>query len=551
MRMKPPQIKHLSIQRLHQKLNDRIFAVPKLQREFVWDGRKAATLFDSMYRNMPIGMILVWETKRKHYDLLRQKLHILPPFNTENPYGWFLVDGQQRLSVIHEAFEGSLRTNSSGTEIDFGKICFGLEPDEDGQFFAYRKPVHRQLVPLKDVLSSDWRRRFSNLPQHLIKRIGNCRKQVLSYQVPVVVAQSEHLEEVREIFLRINSQGMKISAADRAFARASRVDLRDMAHTLRAGLNDHFRDLDFNVVLQGFAFVTPEREIDLGQRALEATTRWWENRMEADGQQSHFYKRWQAYRKAFGKSVDYLYNTFNVINSAFLPSTNMVATLAVFFFYHPAAPNAKQAKEIRKWFWATGVGKRYSGRGFRTNVIDDVAFFQTLGMNKRKSFRFEELGDPQDILRTEYTKRAAITNAFYCLLAGRKPAYITNGQPIPSTQYASRANRSDRHHIFPKAMLNTFGIRQTEYNSLCNICFVVAEENQQFGMKRPDRYLAEFQSKRHFARAMRSHLIPYDPSSGLFTKGVRLAFKQFCKSRLRVICRAFEAEAGIKLFRKS
>ncbi len=550
--MKPPQIKHLSIQRLHQRLTERIFAVPKLQREFVWDGRKAAMLFDSILKNMPIGMILVWETKRKHYDLLRQKLNILPPFNTDNPVGWFLVDGQQRLSVIHEAFEGGLRVNSSGTEIDFGRICFVVEPDEDdNQTFAYRKPVPRQFVPLRDILSSNWRRRLSGYPQHLIKRIGKCRVHVLKYRVPVVFTHSEQLEEVREIFLRINSLGMKISAADRAFARASRVDLRDLAHELRAGIHPGFQDLDFNVILQGFAFVTSEREIDLGQRALEATIRWWEKRIEVDGQESQFYKRWRDYRKAFGKAVDYLSTTFNVLNSALLPSTYMAATLAVFFYHHPAMPDPKQRKEIRKRFWATGVGQRYSGRGFRTNVTQDVKLFTRLATKKRISFSYHDRIDPHEIMRTEYTKRAALTSAFYCLLAGRKPTYITNGQPVPPMHYASRANRSDRHHIFPKGMLNSYGFRQSQYNSLCNICFVVAEENQQFGMRRPSTYLDEFRTKRHFARAMRSHLIPYDADSGLFTKGVQRAFKQFCNARLRLICRAFETEAGIKLFRKS
>lgn len=552
--MKAPQIQHLSIRRLHQLLAERVFAVPKLQREFVWDGRKAATLFDSIVKNMPVGMILVWETKRKHFDLLRQNLNILPPFDTDSPYGWFLVDGQQRLSVIHEAFEGSSRKNSSGKEVDFGRICFVLQPHEvdDGHVFAYRKPLPREYVPLKDILSSNWQRRFSGYPKQLLNRIGICRNQILSYRVPTVVTHSEDLEEVREIFLRINSQGMKISSADRAFARASRVDLRHLAHVLRAGVNKEFQDIDFSIVLQGFAFVTPERQTDVGQRALEATIRWWENQIDSEGKESNFYKRWHDYRKAFGKAVDHLNsrNEFNCVNSAFLPSANMVATLAVFFFHHPSAPDARQRKEIRKWFWATGVGQRYSGRGFRTNLLQDVKFFERLAKTGKALFQFDDLIDPNDILRTEYTKRSALANAFYCLLAGRKPCYVANGEPIPETLYASRANRSDRHHIFPRQLLANYGFTHREYNSLCNICFIVAEENQRFGMKRPDRYLDEFRTKKHFARTMRSHLIPHQIESGLFNQSVKLAFRQFCKSRLSVVCRAFEEEAGIKLFRK-
>lgn len=501
---------------------------------------------------MPIGMILVWETKRRHYDLLRQNLHILPPFNTDNSYGWFIVDGQQRLSVIHEAFEGTTRKNSSGKEIDFGRICLVLQ-DSDGQedqAIVYRRPVNRQYVAVKDVLSPHWRSRFSGYPKWLLKRVRDCRDKILDYRVPIVVAHSEQLDDVREIFLRINSQGMKISAADRAFARASRVDLRDLAHELRAGVNSEFQDLDFNVILQGLAFVTHEREIDVGQRALDATIRWWENRISSDGQKSAFYKRWADYRKAFGKAVDYLHAYFGVISSDFLPSTNMVPALAVFFYYHPAAPNTRQRKEIRKWFWATGVGQRYSGRGFRKNLLHDVDFFRRLATTANAAFQFRERVDPGEILRAEYTQRAALTNAFYCLLIRQGPCYVANGEPVPPTRYASRANRSDRHHIFPRALLASYGLSHREYNSLCNICFIVAEENQQFGMKRPDRYLEGYRKSRHFARTMSSHLIPHASDSGLFTPGVKKAYKQFTKARLRLICRTFEQEAGIKLFKK-
>ena len=83
-----------------------------------------------------------------------------------------------------------------------------------------------------------------------------------------------------------------------------------------------------------------------------------------------------------------------------------------------------------------------------------------------------------------------------------------------------------------------------------NICFLVAEENQIFGSRSPRAYLADFKGKRFFSRAMRSHLIPCDEKSGLWTRGVGSAFRQFRKRRLQIICKAFEEEAGIRLFRR-
>ena len=60
------------------------FAIPKLQREFVWDGPKAAKLLDSINAHMPIGVVMIWETPRSQRLFLRHQYHILPAFNPRN-----------------------------------------------------------------------------------------------------------------------------------------------------------------------------------------------------------------------------------------------------------------------------------------------------------------------------------------------------------------------------------------------------------------------------------------------------------------------------------
>jgi len=102
--MKPPELTTWRISRLHNLLLSRCFAVPKLQRNFVWDAARAAKLMDSVYRDMPIGSIFLWEMDRKSANLIRQSADVLPSFYNGNPKIWFVIDGQQRLSVIHQAF---------------------------------------------------------------------------------------------------------------------------------------------------------------------------------------------------------------------------------------------------------------------------------------------------------------------------------------------------------------------------------------------------------------------------------------------------------------
>ena len=57
MSHKPIDIKAKRRSQLIEYIDEGRFAIPKLQREFVWDGPKAAKLFDSMFTpHMPIGV---------------------------------------------------------------------------------------------------------------------------------------------------------------------------------------------------------------------------------------------------------------------------------------------------------------------------------------------------------------------------------------------------------------------------------------------------------------------------------------------------------------
>ena len=186
-----------------------MFAIPKLQREFVWNGSKAAEWLDSIYRGMPIGSILIWETGKKNGDLLRPALHILPPFDPGNKLIWYLIDGQQRLSVLHQAVRGERKENSSGQMVDFGRLSFRLDHSNgDGEvpaWFAYRKPVDGQFVSVADILANNWKKRLKGLGITKLKRVADCRDRLLTYPVPVIMMSSPDLDGVRDAFIRINS----------------------------------------------------------------------------------------------------------------------------------------------------------------------------------------------------------------------------------------------------------------------------------------------------------------------------------------------------------
>jgi hypothetical protein len=230
----------------------------------------------------------------------------------------------------------------------------------------------------------------------------------------------------------------------------------------------------------------------------------------------------------------------------------MLATLAVFFFHHPGQPDSRQAAEIRKWFWATGLAKRYSGAGYHRNIAWDARFFEAIGNGTRRIFKLDDLLDPiLDIQAEEYKAGSARTRTFFCLLARQQPRFLDNGEPIfPDGQAIGHGDQRHRHHIFPQAQLAQH-VPARIYNSLCNICFLVARDHGPIGMRVPRNYLGNFEeaNRKQFQSVMKSHLIPVAAESGVWDRGIVKGFKKFRQRRLALICAAFEKEAGMKLFR--
>ncbi len=555
--MKPPILETWKVAKIRRNLFRRRFAVPKLQRNFVWDSGRSAKLLDSIYRDMPIGSLFLWEMDRKSANLIRQSADVLPSFDNSNHRIWFVIDGQQRLSVIYQAFKGETRTNDAGREIDFSRLSFVVHPNGDREHpyrILYRRPLGREFVPICDILAPDWKNLMPSQAESFLAKVRACRNRLLHYPVPVVIVRSAKLEEIGEVFIRVNSQGMRITSADRAIALMGKLDVRAMAQELRQKVREgDFALASIDPILMGFNLVTEKPSLDGDPPKLEAMARRWSKRIERDDRvRGQFKKQWHRYQNAFLSAVDYLRDHFPVRNASYLPSANMLATLSVFFFHHPGQPNTYQRNEIRKWFWATGVGKRYSGAGYHRNIVADAKLFESLAKGRKRHFTLRDRLDPVlDLQGEEYNSGSARTRAFFCLLASRRPRYLENGQEIPLDQGIAFANKKNRHHIFPRGRLRRH-FTPRACNSLCNICFLVSRDNEIIGMRLPRRYLADYRDphRKYFVRVMKSHLIPAGRESGVWERGTVRAFRKFRAERLRLICKAFEKEAGIKLFRR-
>ena len=536
-------IKRISVNRLFSWFDQRCLAVPEIQREFVWNAQRACSLLDSIYKGYPIGTAMIWKTKRGNTWLLRHSLHVLPPFDRiQNKEILFLIDGQQRLSVIYQIRRGENIRNSDGREIRFGDIYFSLGGEED-HFLYLRRPDPQVHFNVTSIVSDRWQQAFRRLPAYKLRQIKECRQRLLRYQLLIVFTNTRELADVRETFIRINTQGMRISEADRAFTAASRVKPLHRFRQLCATLPHGYGAIDKAVYWTTLTLVRGFQ--DLGQKAFARLTK----EIGTPKGQLWFERQEPRVAESIKLAADYLVHRLKVFDFSLLPYENMIAMLALFFYSNNRAqPTTHQRDQIKKWFWHTAVLKRYAGSGYRRNILGDAEFFTRLGQTRRGRYAITERAAVDALMNEDYRGSSALSRAFKLLLAAYKPRYITNGEEIPLGAVASLLNAKELHHIWPRDLLTRNHVSAKRYNSLCNICYLVAHDNRSFGSKPPRSYLEEFRRQQHFARAMRSHLIAHDSKSPLWDHDVRRGFRAFKEQRRRALQRAFSQTAGVRLF---
>ena len=81
----------MNVQQLVSRLESGTISLPEFQRGYVWNNPKVTALMESLYRDYPIGMITVWDTRAD-----------------DGQHRQLIVDGQQRLGSIYACYTNEI-----------------------------------------------------------------------------------------------------------------------------------------------------------------------------------------------------------------------------------------------------------------------------------------------------------------------------------------------------------------------------------------------------------------------------------------------------------
>lgn len=543
-------IKSYLLRDLKVKFQNRDFAIPEIQRQYVWKRKQVLQLMDSIFRRYPIGISLVWLAPfKKAIHIRPNNKTIVPPFNNKAKYAELIIDGQQRLSTLYGVIKGVETKPEAGSDINFKEIFFDCDKNASKRFvFSKRYDENTKgYVRLHDLVNTppSVLRKQLRLTQWEATEALKCYKAFHSYSFIMLQYSSADFDDIREVFIRINSAGMKVSRADTLFAKATEVDLRDHILNTKRGLKYGYDQVSTETMQSALALVYGAPRIS--GREMESVLA----KLQRDKKEiKDFSRQWKKLQKGFEEAVDFLVNTLKVPSPKYLPSQNMYTMLAYFYYLKGSRATTKQIKELKKWFWNTACGERYSGAAFNRNIPDDIRFFQRLAHNDNAKFSINEKLNALDFIKSDYSKKSGVSNAYFLLLRIQRPLYLKNGEEILLDHPSSISNRKDRHHIYPKALLKRNGINMKWINSICNICYLESDENQSINASHPSKYLKEYAYLYHFRKVMKSHLIPVDKSSPVWNRQTKSSFLSFLNIRAKLIIDEIEKLAGVKMFEK-
>jgi hypothetical protein len=184
-----------------EELASGILGIPEIQRDYVWSERQAIDLIDSMYKQYPTGLILLWKPTR--LPKLRTKNEITP--------NYLILDGQQRITSLEKIFSGKI------------KILFDIEK-ETFQKYTSKSSLAKNLIPVNDILKDMYpiaekiKEDVHLDHSEIYKRLDSVRR-IGDYEFPVMIMNTDNYYEVTESFIRLNSKGTVLRTTELAMAK--------------------------------------------------------------------------------------------------------------------------------------------------------------------------------------------------------------------------------------------------------------------------------------------------------------------------------------------
>mgnify|MGYP001779711322 CR=1 FL=1 len=529
-----------SVQSILGCINAGDIAIPEIQRPFVWSKTQVRDLVDSLFRSYPIGYLITWknpDVKVKGGGTAEGKK--------------VLIDGQQRVTAIMAALAGQQVLNE---DYELGRIKIAFNPlydGEDSPFEVLTPIIDRDTKWVSDIseLFQPGASTFKFIMDY-IKANEGCDADKVSTSIEeltsiamrqlgvIEIDASCTIDEVTDIFIRINTKGAVLSQADFAMSKIA-ADEAHGGNMLRKAI-DYYCHL---AVKPEFWSTVSVQDPDYMASEYVAKTEWLKNGKDDiyDPDYNDVLRVAFMYKFGRGKLADLVAllsgrdfeardykaeiadesfaklhdgvlsfmdeNNFQdfvlALRSAGFVSPSVIYSKgAVNFAYNlyltlredPSIPSTDVKRWVQHWYVMSVLTGRYSGSS--ESVMDRdirriseqgfLSFYEEVAQ-AQLSDTFWEVNLPQ-ALNTTSTRTGAWLVYLASQVRSANNTLFTNGVKVSDVV----ATIGDIHHIFPKNYLKKeLDAQKGLYNQVANYAYLEKRINIKIADKRPGDYFTE------------------------------------------------------------
>ena len=505
-----------------EKLSKDKIIIPTFQREFVWEPENILKLWDSIFKFYPIGSILYWVTDS--YLHTHRKLGGFEFPHDEDTVKKFkewayILDGQQRATSLLVSLLGG-----KGKVKDNDAFDYTLYFDATKAEFFFANELDKRkiktnpsfLIRLKDV--PEWRFKFykqisikDGFNENIENNLQQLQRIFTDYKLVLVKIQGVDIEEVCEIFERVNQEGKKLDPVDIIVARTYRNEnlaeeiegfyLRDNLRDLKEVLSsqgNRFKNLKDLTTIQMVSICLRKKGTGI-RKSYGITPKALDNLKTED-----FENNWGICQATIFETIKFLFD-MKIHGPDLLPYVYLLFPLC-YHFHKNSLPNRNISKQ---WFWRTAFATDDFRRAdevynYCSNFFDKVEqgeqpIIPKLILSKTK------------LIQTSYYYRGALSRAVLAFLAKQNPRDFSDPDAeVLDSVYLLLSQAPNLHHIYPRNFLEkvTGLSKDVTIDSLMNICYLRAKTNIKIGDKNPLHYFREFKNLDNFDNMLKSHLIP-------------------------------------------
>jgi len=509
------------------------YAIPEIQRPYVWTNPQIRELFESIYRGYPVGSIIVWEPApqifEKYGDLFRALSKELE--EKRRNFKYVVIDGQQRLLSFWLVKKGRVTVaDTYGQEHERTINLYYHVINDD--FFVDRARRKYEDDPyvykVSDILNFIEHKHLEDLVEaknvidnvqkkNISYKLREAREALLTYPVnkyiipeSVLEYRSENdgdnfleiFEKISQMFVRLNYTGTRVRAPHLITALLTGKTRKELGVSFRKMLSELVLKLD-------------EDEWEIGEGALMRTYL-----VISTGE-----PRFSKARKVLGEfdankiknhleelndSLMYVVNKIlkqelNIKKPAFLKSEYVIVPITYYAHIKGNTLAPSDIKGLIKWLILASFNRRYTGR-LDTDLAEDIT---ALAKTKDITALIKSLQTTE--IQEEWLDRTVDREHLIMLSILLKDSYDLMNKTTNRIRDIN-GKHICIHHIFPKSQIQKYYKEygsiedmdlETAYNHVANITLISEKANESIGSELPYAYLSEIDSE-----ILTSHMIP-------------------------------------------